>query len=226
MILYNGLHLEGKMGEIFEEMSHRVRTVAVSEKIDRGELRKGDDELEFDPHIWFDVQLWSKTVDRVRDALIELDPAHEKDFRANALAYHEKLTQLDAEIRKVIDTLPSEKRVLITAHDAFGYFGRAYGFEVHGLQGVSTASGISTVDVSQLVTLIGKRKIPTIFAETSVPDRSLQSVCEGVKSEWKFEVRLAQTKLFSDALGEPGTSTGTYIGMVRQNVETIVAALR
>jgi manganese/zinc/iron transport system substrate-binding protein len=226
LILYNGLHLEGKMSDLFEEMRSRVRTVAVSEKIDKSLLRKGDGDVEYDPHIWFDVKLWMQALERVRDALKELDPAHASLFEANANRYAEELTALDAEIRRKIQELPESKRVLITAHDAFGYFGRAYGFDVHGLQGVSTASEFSSKDRSNLAKLIGEAKIPTIFAETSVPDRNLVSVQESVKRGWNFEVKLAEAKLYSDALGSPGSPTGNYPGMVRHNVNAIVDALK
>jgi manganese/zinc/iron transport system substrate-binding protein len=226
LILYNGLHLEGKMADLFEEMRSRVRTVAVSEKIDHGKLRKGDGEVEHDPHIWFDISLWILALDRVKEALQELDPAHGERFTTNADRYRSTLQALDTEIRQQIEQLPREKRVLITSHDAFGYFGRAYGFDVHGLQGVSTATDISSKDVSELAKLIGEREIPTIFAETSVPDRSLQAVQQSVEKRWNFKVKLAETKLFSDALGEPGTPTGNYPGMIRHNVRAIVEALK
>lgn len=226
LILYNGLHLEGKMGDLFEEMRSRVRTVAVSERIDKSVLRKGDGDVEYDPHIWFDVKLWINALDRVRDALKEIDPTHATVFDANAKRYTEELAALDKEVRKKVEELPQPKRVLITAHDAFGYFGRAYGFDVQGLQGVSTASDISSKDVSNLAKIIGEQKISTIFAETSVPDRSLIAVQESVRKGWDFEVKLAETKLYSDALGKPGTPEGTYPGMIRHNVNSIVDALK
>jgi manganese/zinc/iron transport system substrate-binding protein len=179
-----------------------------------------------DPHVWFDVRLWMKVVERVRDALADLDPAHADQYRANAAGYLQELDALDKEVRETLARVPGERRVLITAHDAFGYFGRAYGFEVRGLQGVSTAGDTSSRDVQELADLIGTRKVRAVFAETSVPDKGMQAVMQAVRSKYKgFEVRLAADKLYSDALGAPGSGGETYAGMVRHNVNAIVKAL-
>jgi manganese/zinc/iron transport system substrate-binding protein len=227
VIFYNGLHLEGKMTDVFEEMRHRVRTVAVAEAIDKKELRQAEEgvEGEHDPHVWFDVRLWMRCVESVRDALAEVDPAHATTYRDNAAGYLKELEALHEEVLAKAKRVADGRRVLITAHDAFGYFGRAYGFEVKGLQGVSTASDTSSNDVRELAEFIGHRKIPAIFGETSVPDRGIKAVQESVRSKYKFDVRLAEAALYSDALGEPGSGGETYVGMVRHNIDAIVGAL-
>lgn len=228
LVLYNGLHLEGKMTDVFEEMATKVRTVAVTDRLDpKTELRAAEEgfETEYDPHVWFDVRLWMKATERVRDALAELDPTHAEKYKANAARYLKELAALHEEVLAKAQKLPEGRRVLITAHDAFGYFGAAYGFEVKGLQGVSTGSDTSVADVRELANFIGRNKIPAIFGETSVPDRGIKAVLETVRKEYKFEARMAEATLFSDALGDAGTATGTYIGMVRHNIDAIVEAL-
>lgn len=228
LILYNGLHLEGKMIDVFADLSQSVKTLAVIEALDREkDLLPAAEGFEgiYDPHVWFDVALWAKTIDSVRNALIEIAPAHAETFRQNAERYRQQLLALHDEVRQKALKIPKERRVLITSHDAFHYFGRAYDFEVHGLQGVSTASDTGTKDVQQLAQLIGRRKIPAIFAETSVPDRGVRAVQDAVRKDAKFEVRLSPDRLYSDALGEPGTGGETYIGMVRHNIDAIVRAL-
>src|SRR5262245_38128621 len=226
LVLYNGLHLEGKMTDVFADRAKTDWTVAVADHLP--DLRHVEEGIEgdHDPHVWFDVRLWMKVVEKIRDSLIDIDPLHADVYKKNATQYLNQLTALDSEVREKIARLPAERRVLITAHDAFGYFGRAYSFEVKGLQGVSTASDTSGRDVQDLADLIGTRKIKAIFTETSVPDKGMKAVMEAVRSKYKgFEVRLAEDKLYSDALGPPGTSAETYIGMVRHNVDAIVRAL-
>lgn len=229
LILYNGLHLEGKMGEVFEQMGRRTKTVAVTSRMNpQRDLRAAPEGFEgtHDPHVWFDVRLWILAVETIRDALCELDPTHAAEFQANAAAYLKQLAALDDEVRAKAKSVPQDRRVLITAHDAFHYFGRAYGFEVHGLQGISTASEPSTRDVQQLARLIGTRKVPAIFGESSVPDRNLQAVSAAVAKDFGFAVRFLGGQLFSDALGDAGTPEGTYVGMVRHNIDVIVGALK
>jgi manganese/zinc/iron transport system substrate-binding protein len=229
LVLYNGLHLEGKMTDIFADRAQHDWTVPVAEAIPASELRTPEVGFEgnHDPHVWFDVRLWMKVVEKVRDTLAEVDPLHADIYQKNAAAYLTQLDALDKEVREKLATVPSERRVLITAHDAFGYFGRAYGLEVKGLQGVSTAGDTSTRDVQDLADLIGTRKIKAVFTETSVPDKGMQTVMQTVRSKFKgFEVRLAEDKLYSDALGTPGSDAETYVGMVRHNVDAIVKALK
>ncbi len=224
LVLFNGLHLEAKMGEVLEQMGGRVSTVAVSEKIDRETLLAPPEFAgNFDPHIWFDVRLWMQAVERIRDALIAADSAGAATYQANATAYLEELAALDDEVRARAQTVPAERRVVITAHDAFNYFGRAYGFEVRGLQGISTAAEAGTADVQALAQFIQERRIPAIFVESSVSPRTIEAVQAAVRAR-VFDVKIGG-QLYSDALGDPTGPAGTYPGMVRQNVQTITSAL-
>jgi manganese/zinc/iron transport system substrate-binding protein len=224
VVFYNGLHLEARMGKVFERMQGRVRTVAVTDGIDRALLLAPPEfEGAYDPHVWFDVTLWMKAVERVRDTLIAMDPTSAGLYRANAQSYLEELAELHAYVKAQAGRVPPSQRVLITAHDAFNYFGRAYGFEVRGLQGISTATEAGTADVQALADFIAARKIRAIFVESSVPPRTIEAVQAAVRARG-FEVRIGG-QLFSDAMGDPGTPEGTYIGMVRHNIDTIVAAL-
>jgi manganese/zinc/iron transport system substrate-binding protein len=225
IIFYSGLHLEAGMGRVLERIGeHGARTVAITDGIPRDALSAPPEfNGQYDPHVWFDVSLWMRTVAVVRDALIELDPAHTETYRTNANVYRGELEALDTYVRQQAERVPADKRVLITAHDAFNYFGRAYGFEVRGLQGISTATEASTADVSGLVQFIVERQIPAIFIETSVPQRNVEAVQAAARSRgWQLTIG---GELFSDAMGNPGSVEGTYVGMVRHNIDTIVNAL-
>lgn len=224
IVFYNGLNLEAGMARVFEQMQGRTMAVAVAEKVDQTLLLPSEEyDNQFDPHIWFDVSLWQKAVERVRDALIERDPNHAATYRSNAERYLGELNELHTYVKEQSAKVPAEQRVLITAHDAFNYFGKAYGFEVTGLQGISTAAEAGTADVQQLADFIAERRIPAIFVETSVPPRTIEAVQAAVRAKG-FEVKIGG-ELFSDAMGNPGTPEGTYIGMVRHNIDTIVSAL-
>ncbi|NEW07038.1 zinc ABC transporter solute-binding protein [Paenibacillus sp. SYP-B3998] len=224
IIFYNGLHLEGKMIEILENMSKKKITVAVSNNIDRSKLRSGAQmETEFDPHIWFDVRHWIAATESIRDTLIKHDPANAEEYRTNAEAYLNQLKVLHQEVTDKISTLPEQSRILVTAHDAFGYFGDAYGVKVMGLQGISTASEAGTKDVIDLRDYLVENKIKAVFIESSIPRKAIDAVIQGAKE--KGHLLIIGGELFSDAMGEAGTQEGTYIGMVRHNVETIVNAL-
>ncbi|MBS4221032.1 zinc ABC transporter substrate-binding protein [Bacillus sp. FJAT-49711] len=226
VIFYNGLHLEGKMVEIFERMAKEKPTVAISDNIDRSTLRLGDEEMEteYDPHIWFNVAHWIKATESVRDSLIEYDPAHKEDYQENAANYLKQLEELDYEVKEKISTIPESGRVLVTAHDAFGYFGDAYGIKVMGLQGISTASEAGTKDLIELRDYLVDNKVKAVFIESSVPRKAIDAVIQGAgKKGHKVEIG---GELFSDAVGEDGTPEGTYIGMIRHNVNTIVNALK
>jgi manganese/zinc/iron transport system substrate-binding protein len=228
LVFFNGLHLEGKMVDLLEKSKDKFRAFAVTRDIDPSLLRTAEiDGGHHDPHVWFDVMLWSKTINVVRDELSKLDPAGTDLYKANAEAYRKELEALDAEVRAKINTLPKEKRILVTSHDAFGYFGRAYGFEVRGLQGVSTASEPSTKDVQEVAAYLGKNRVSAVFTETSVPTEGLKALLDTVKKDAKFEVKLigGDDALYSDALGDAGTPGGTYAGMIRHNVTVIVDAL-
>jgi len=224
-VFYNGLHLEGKMGEVLEEMGRRgVAAVAVAEGIpeDRMIGVAGFSQLH-DPHVWFDVGLWMAAAERARDALVDLDPEHSDEYRERAAAYIAELEGLHAWVHERVSTVVETQRVLVTAHDAFAYFGRAYEFEVRGLLGVSTATEAGTADVQRLADFITERRIPAIFVETSVPPRYVEALQEAVAARG-FAVRIGGS-LYSDALGDPEGPAATYIGTVRENVDTIVDSL-
>ena len=225
LIFYNGLHLEAQMGEVIEKMNEfGVKTVAVTDLIDRSLLNASPTYPDqFDPHVWFDVSLWMKAVEQVKETLTEVDPAHASEYEANATAYLSQLEELHQYVLTQAQTIPVEKRVLITAHDAFNYFGEAYGFEVRGLQGISTEAQAGTADVQELVSFIVERQIPAIFVESSVPQRNIEAVQAAVQDQG-FNVVIGGS-LFSDAMGTAGTPEGTYIGMVTHNIDTIVNAL-
>lgn len=224
LVLYNGLHLEAKLTDVLADMRGGAHTVAVAEAVDVARLlRPPEFEGAYDPHIWFDVSLWMVAVGRVRDALVERDSAGADFYRENAARYLAELEELDDYVRVQAARLPEARRVLITAHDAFNYFGRAYGFQVRGLQGISTASEAGTADVRELADFIVARRIPAIFVETSVPRRTIEAVQAAVRSRG-FDVRIGG-ELFSDAMGTPGTASDNYIGMVRHNIDTIVGSL-
>jgi len=225
LILYNGLLLEGKMGDLLVKMSRDRPTVPVTEGLPDSLLREPPEfQGHYDPHVWFDVSLWRRGVARVRDALVETDPAHAADYRANAAAYMDTLGVLHEWVRERIEEIPAARRVLVTAHDAFGYFGRAYGIEVVGLQGISTVSEFGLADIRRLVDRITARRVKAVFIESSVPRRNIDAVIEGCRARG-HDVEIGGT-LFSDAMGAAGTPEGTYVGMVRANVNTIVGALR
>ena len=224
LIFYNGLHLEGKMAGVLERMQDQVKTVTVTQDIDRAALLAPPEfEGAYDPHVWFDVTLWIKAVERVRDTLIEVDKDSAELYRTNTKNYLAKLEELHNYVVRQAERVSPDQRVLVTAHDAFNYFGRAYGFEVRGLQGISTATEAGTADVQALVQFIVERRIPAMFVETSVPRRSIEAVQAAVKAKG-FSVEIGG-QLFSDAMGPSGTPEGTYIGMVRHNIDTIVASL-
>jgi manganese/zinc/iron transport system substrate-binding protein len=224
LILYAGLHLEAKMADVLERIAGQRATQAVTETLPRTQLLSpAQFQGQYDPHVWFDVRLWMRAVEQIRDTLTELDPGSGELYRANAAAYLAELEELDRYVREQVARVPQERRVVITAHDAFGYFGEAYGFDVRGLQGISTASEAGAGDVQALAEFIAERQIPAIFVESSVSPRTISAVREAVRSRG-FEVEVGGS-LFSDAMGDEGTPEGTYVGMVRHNVDTIVAGL-
>ncbi len=225
IIFYNGLHLEGKMTDIFVKMARTRATVPISENIPEEELREPPEMGgNYDPHIWFDVSLWMKAADVVAAELAKLDAPHATGYAERAKAYRDKLEALHAFCREEIATIPRDRRVLVTAHDAFGYFGRAYDIEVMGLQGISTVAEYGLQDLTKLVDFITERKISAVFVESSVPKRSIEALVKGCEQKG-HPIRIGG-ELFSDAMGAEGTPEGTYEGMVRHNVTTIVEALR
>lgn len=225
IIFYGGLELEGRMSEILEKLSTKKKVAAVSEAIPKDKLRMS---AQFhgkpDPHVWFDVELWIIAVGVVRDTLVEADPEKAEFYKTNAEAYIRHLEDLDQKIKSQIPQIPEEKRVLITAHDAFGYFGARYGLEVIGIQGTSTASEAGAADIVRIADLIAKRKVKSIFVESSVPKNTIEALQKAVQSRG-WDVKIGGS-LYSDAMGNEGTPEGNYIGMVLHNVQTIVNGLK
>lgn len=225
VILYNGLHLEGQMLEVFENMQDKTPTVAIGEQIDdAGLLTDAEDDSLSDPHIWFDVAIWKDAIGSITDTLIEEDPENKADYEKNEAAYLKELDDLKTYAEEQMASIPEEQRVLITAHDAFQYFGAAYDMEVMGLQGLSTDSEFGLADIQRLVDTLTQRKIGAVFVESSISEKSINAVIDGSK-EAGHDVKIGG-ELYSDAMGEEGTEEGTYIGMYRHNVDTIVEALK
>ncbi|MBR9913447.1 MAG: zinc ABC transporter solute-binding protein [Algicola sp.] len=226
IVFYNGLHLEGKLVEVFEKMEKLNKmTVALGEELDKNTLIGSDYfASNYDPHVWFNINYFKQFARKVTTVLSEQSPENSDVFEANEKTYIDKLDNLQDKIEDVIQTLPKDKRILVTAHDAFNYFGKAYGFEVVGLQGLSTATEAGVQDVQNLSAFIIENKIKAIFVESSVPKRTIEALQAAVKSKG-HDVVIGGT-LYSDALGSSGTVEGTYIGMFEYNVNTIVNALK
>ena len=226
LIFYNGLHLEGKLVEVFEKMgSQNIKTIAVSNVIDKNTLIGSEYfASNYDPHIWFDISYWEQVTKFVINKLSEAVPAKQKTFQENGKRYLNDLNDLKAKINAKINSLPKENRILVTAHDAFNYFGRAFEFEVVGLQGLSTATEAGVQDVQKLAAFIIEKEVKAIFVESSVPKRTIEALQAAVKSKG-HDVNIGGT-LYSDALGDARTIEGTYIGMFNYNVKTIVNALK
>lgn len=224
IIFYNGLHLEGKMSHVLGQMSRYSACFAVTDTIPRHLLRApvGFDDT-FDPHVWLDVSLWCYTVRYVCDILVCHDAQHAHAYKKNALEYLNVLQQLDDYVRAKTAQLPAGKRMLVTAHDAFYYFGARYGFQVVGLQGISTESEAGIKDMSNLVDFLVANHVPAIFLESSISQRAIQAVQCATRARG-FDVAIGP-ELFSDALGNPGTPEATYVGMIKHNIDAIVAAL-
>lgn len=222
IIFYNGLLLEGKMQDIFVKQARKQPIYAVTEGLPDNKILLSDDHT--DPHIWFDIKLWIMASQNVLNALIEQDPSNSKTYRQNAQNYTLELEKLDHWTRQQIQTIPRQQRVLITAHDAFGYFGNAYDIKVTGLQGMSTADEFGLQDLKRLKDVITANGVKAVFIESSVSPKFIQSLVKGVEANGQ-SLRIGG-ELFSDAMGLEGTKEGTYIGMVEHNVNTIVNALK
>jgi manganese/zinc/iron transport system substrate-binding protein len=213
------------MTDMFAKLARSGKAVyAVTEGIDESDLLEPPEfGGHYDPHVWMDVRAWSKCVGFVAQALSEYDPEHADYYRARSQQYQDELKELDDYARRSIATIPESQRVLITAHDAFGYFSRAYGIEVRSVQGISTESQAAVSDINQLVDLIVERKIKAIFVETSVSEKNIQAIVEGARNRgWRVDVG---GQLFSDAMGPADTYEGTYPGMIDHNVTVISRAL-
>ena len=225
MIFYNGLNLEGKIADVLGQMRKSgIFTVGVAEGVDESLLLPSEEyEGYYDPHIWFDVVLWKNAAKVVKQAFSFYDPQNARIYEHNTKSYLEELNLLQAYVKKRVSSLRSERRVLVTAHDAFNYFGKGYGFEVVGLQGISTDSEASVADIRNLSRMIVERRIPAVFVETSISPRYMRALQASVKARG-FDVRIGGS-LYSDSMGSPETQEGTYVGMFRSNVDTIVESL-
>lgn len=221
IIFYNGLHLEGKMQTIFDKMARKQTVVAVTESLPKSSLIQYD--ALHDPHVWFDITLWQQVADKITEVLVEQDSANADFYRQNLATYQQKLQQLHLWTQTEMAKVPAQNRVLITAHDAFGYFGKAYGLEVMGLQGISTAGEFGLQDIKQLKDVIVARDIKAVFVESSVSPKFIESLVKGVQAEGKNLV--IGGELYSDAMGTKGSGADHYIGMVEHNVNTIRAGL-
>ncbi len=226
IIFYGGLDLEGRMEQVFEKLPRTGKpTFAVSDEMDRARLRRPIEfEGRYDPHIWFDVTLWQAATRKVAKELSALDPAHSAEYAQNADAFLQELDALDVYVHTQIEMIPPYARVLVTAHDAFGYFGERYGMQVYGLQGTSTATEAGAADVQALARFLCERGIKAIFVESSVPQATIHAVQAAAQARG-CTVNIGG-ELFADAMGDAGTAEGTYIGMVKHNVDTIVSALK
>ena len=226
VIFYNGLHLEGKLVEVFEKMGSSTKTpIALGEEIDKSTLIGSDYfASNYDPHVWFNIEYFKQFTQKVTAVLIEKDAKNAKYYKANETEYLAKLNALQKTIISKIETLPKDKRILVTAHDAFNYFGKNYGFEVIGLQGLSTATEAGVKDVQNLANFIIEKQLKAVFVESSVPKRTIEALQKAVNAKG-HDVQIGGT-LYSDALGSAGTTEGTYIGMFEYNVNTIVNALK
>lgn len=223
IIFYSGLHLEGKMSDVFVRMARRKPTFAVTEYISEGRVLDNPAGA-FDPHLWFDVSLWREGAGVVRDALKAYDPANASYYQSRADAYQAELAKLHDDVKSTLATVPKESRVLVTAHDAFRYFGRAYDVDVRGIQGISTESEAGVKEINSLVQFLVDRRIKAVFVESSVSEKNVTALLEGCAA--KGHKVVIGGELFSDAMGKSGTPEGTYIGMIQHNVATIVKALK
>ncbi|RNI28411.1 manganese transporter [Rufibacter immobilis] len=225
IIIYNGLHLEGKMGEVLEKLARQKEVWAAAESLPEANLRRLPEfQDSHDPHIWFNVQLWSQVVTHLSNRLQARDTAHAAQYQQNTARYTAQLDSLHRWTQSEIASIPAQQRILITAHDAFGYFGDAYQIEVQGLQGISTVSEFGLQDVSSLVNFIVSRRVKAVFVESSVSQKAIEAVLEGCRQKG-HDIKLGGT-LYSDALGDAQSGADTYAGMVKANVTKIVTALR
>ncbi len=224
VVFYNGLLLEGKMGEVLEKVRESGKPIyAIGEMIGERGYALGEFGAHYDPHLWMDVGAWIIGVECAADALCEYDPHNAEEYRSNAATYIDELKLLDAYARKAIESIPADKRVLVTAHDAFSYMGRAYGLDVRGIQGISTESEAGLRHINELIDFLIERELPAVFVETSVADKNVRALIEGAASRG-HPVRIGGS-LFSDAMGAPGSYEGTYIGMIDHNVTIIARGL-
>lgn len=224
VVFWHGLYLEAQLEDLFHQLAETHTVVALADGLPKDRLLGSEDYPDrFDPHVWMDPTLWSGVVNAALDELIKLDPAGEAEFRANAETHLAEIDALQTYSTEVLATVPETSRVLVTAHDAFNYFGEAYGYEVMGIQGISTESEAGLKQIEDLVNVLVDRKVGAVFVESSVSDRNIQALIEGAAAQGHTVI--IGGELFSDAMGDPGTYEGTYIGMIDHNVTTITRAL-
>ena len=224
VIFANGLHLEAQLDELLHILTTRKRVILVADRLDKADLIEAEGfSGRYDPHVWMDPSLWTKTVAIVRDALIEAAPENKDNFIKNASAYEAALVELNGKVKTTLHSVPREKRVLITAHDAFGYLGRAFDVDVIGIQGLSTESEAGLKRIETMVSLLVERNINAVFVESSVSEQNVKALIEGAQARG-HSVSIGGT-LFSDAMGKEGTFVGTYIGMIDHNATTITRGL-
>lgn len=222
IIFYNGLHLEGNMIEIFANLKQTKPTAALAESIAEDQLLR-DEEGAIDPHIWFDLDLWKEALQVATEELKKYSPEDADYFEENKQAYFSQIEELKTEAEGKLSSIPADQRVLVTAHDAFGYFGRMFTIEVVGLQGLSTEDEVGISDIQSTINLLVEKQVPAVFVESSINQNSIQAVIEGA-AKTGLDVELGG-ELYSDAMGEAGTEEGTYLGMYRHNVDTIYQGL-
>lgn len=224
LVLWHGLYLEAQMEEFFHDLERKRNVVAVADGVDKSKLRAHDDYADkYDPHLWMSPVLWKDVVVQVQEALTEARPEAAETFAANTEAFLAEIDQLDAYGKQVLAAVPENSRVLVTAHDAFGYFGEEYGYEVLGIQGISTQSEAGLNRIGELVDTLVDQQLTAVFVESSVSDRSMRALIEGAASKG-HEVGVGG-ELYSDAMGEPGSYEGTYVGMLDHNITVIAGAL-
>ncbi len=223
LVLYGGLELEGKLGDLFAELGEERLVVPVTRDLPRSALR-AEGRGRYDPHVWFDVGLWRRAARTATDALVRADPEHAAEYRLRGAQEIAALGDLDAWVRRTLEVVPPARRVLVTSHDAFHYFGRAYGFRVEAIQGVSTQTEATTADIERVAGVVAERRLPVVFLESSVPRQTVDAVLAAARRGGQ-PARVGG-KLFSDAAGAEGTLEGTYAGMVRHNVRAIAEGLR
>ncbi len=225
LIIWHGLNLEAQLEKLLNDLARRKRVAALAESIPADRLLADDTQPAFrDPHVWMDPELWQIVVLAARDVLTAADPEGRATYEANAARYAAEVRAMGQRTRELLHTVPEGSRVLVTAHDAFRYFGRAYGYEVLGIQGISTESEASLHRMEELVRILVERKIGAIFVESSVSDQHIRALVEGAAARG-HTLRIGG-ELYSDAMGEPGTPAGTYLGMIEHNARTIAEALK
>lgn len=226
-IFYNGLHLEGRMADLFVQMARSKATFAVTEGLQNRRDARLREPPEFaglyDPHVWHDPVLWSSCVKDMTDSLAEFDPEHAAYYKSNAEQYRQELADLDAWCLKELDRIPLDRRVLVTAHDAFGYFGKRYKIEVFGLKGISTEDEKDLGRQDAIQAMLVKRRIPAVFVESAVAPKTIKALVEPCQAAG-LDLQIGG-ELYADAMGPQGSGDETYAGMLRHNVSTIVDAL-